>query len=142
MDVYSSRYGVIPAAYDPRVRTYGRATIRFVTYPGVLPANSTAPPGTPAPLPLGVDDRPPSTVITRVRELGDGRIEVRGATADDGRVHRVLVNGQDARALAPDFLEWEAILDARTGGAPTTVTAYAEDTVGNVEARRHVVRLR
>lgn len=124
------------------MHTYGRATYKGVAQPGFLPPNSTDPPGTPAPLPLGVDDRPPSTVITRVREVGDGRIEVRGATADDGRVRRVLVNGKEARALAPDFLEWEAVLDLAAVGRPDTVTAYAEDAAGHVEARRHVVRLR
>jgi hypothetical protein len=81
-------------------------------------------------------------VITRVRELGDGRLDVRGSTADDGRVCRVLVNGREARALAPDLLEWEVVLDPRPGGPPSTVTAYAEDVAGNVEKRRHVLRLR
>ncbi len=59
MNIYSSRYGVFPGAYDPRVRTYGRATIRGVYNPGVLPASPTASPGAEAPLPVGVDDRPP-----------------------------------------------------------------------------------
>jgi hypothetical protein len=142
IDVYRSRYGVLLGGYDPRVRTYGRATFKGVGQPGFLPANPTVPPGIPAPLPLGVDDRPPSTVITQVRELGDGRLDVRGATADDGRVRRVMVNGQEARSLAPDFLEWEAIVDPRPGGPPATVTAYAEDAAGNVEVRRHVVPIR
>jgi hypothetical protein len=142
MDVFSSRYGVFPAVYDPRVRTYGRASFKRVANSGVLPASPTVPPGARAPLPLGVDDRPPSTVITHVSDRGDGRLIVRGSTADEGRVRRVLVNGQEARALAPDFLEWEAVLDPRPGGAPATVTAYAEDAAGNVEVRRHVVRMR
>jgi hypothetical protein len=141
MDVFSSRYGVL-AAYDPRVRTYGRATFQRVANSGVLPSSPTVSPGDPAPLPVGVDDRPPSTVITRVHDLGDGRLAVRGSTADDGRVRHVLVNGREARALAPDFLEWEVVFDPRPGGPPSTITAYAEDVAGNVEERRHVVRLR
>jgi hypothetical protein len=142
MDIYSSRYGVFPGGYDPRVRTYGRATFKRVAQPGFLAANPEVPPGIPGALPLGMDDRPPSAVITRVRDLGDRHLEVRGSSVDDGRVRRVLVNGQEARALAPNFLEWEAVLDRQPGGPPTTVTAYAEDAAGNVEARHHVVRLR
>jgi hypothetical protein len=142
MDVFSSRYGVLPAVYDPRVRTYGRAKFQRVSNSGVLPASPMVPPGAQAPLPVGVDDRPPTTVITRVRDLGDGLLDVRGSAADDGRVRRVLVNGREARAVAPDFLEWEVVLDPRPGDLPSTVTAYAEDIAGNVEKRRHIVRLR
>src|SRR5262249_28582996 len=39
-----------------------------------------------------VDDLPPTTVITHVRRAGD-RLTVRGTTADNGTVKRVLVNG-------------------------------------------------
>jgi hypothetical protein len=140
MDVYSARYGVFTAGYDPRVRPYGRATFKGVYNTGVLPASPTAPPGARAALPVGLDDRPPSTVITHIRDAGDGRVIVRGTTVDDGPVRRVVVNDQEARALAPHFLEWEAILPPRHAGS-TTLTAFAEDAAGNVETRRHTIRL-
>jgi hypothetical protein len=142
MDVFSARYGVFTAGYDPRVRPYGRATFKGVYNTGVLPANSTALPGARAPLPVGVDDRPPSTVITHVRGIGDGRVIVRGTTVDDGPVRRVVVNDQEARALSPNFLEWEANLSPRPGGSPATFTAFAEDAAGNIEPRPHVINTR
>lgn len=73
-----------------------------------------------------VDDLPPTTVITSV----SGRI-VRGSTADDGVIKQVLVNGKPARALAPNFLEWEAEVE------PGPVSAHAEDAAGNVEKTPH-----
>jgi hypothetical protein len=62
---------------------------------------------------------------------------VRGTTAEDGIVAKVLVNGQAARALAPNFAEWEVVLTK----APATkeVRAQATDAAGNVEPRPHVV---
>jgi hypothetical protein len=141
MDVYSSRYGIFTGSYDPRIHTYGRATFKGVHSPGVLTANPTALPGEKAPLPTSFDDWPPSTVITHVSTTSDGRRIVRGTTADDGPVRRVLVNGTEARRLAPDFLEWEADLAPQPGGPTATITAFAEDDAGHVEPRPHVVRL-
>ena len=51
----------------------------------------------PAPLDP-IDDRPPVTVMTCVGPLRDGRLVVRGVTADDGTIRAVRVNGQAARA--------------------------------------------
>jgi len=80
-----------------------------------------------------VDDLPPATVITRI-ERRDGKLIVRGTTSDNGTVKRVLVNGQEAKAISANFAEWEAILaDA------SKVAAHAEDAAGNVEKRPHVV---
>ena len=73
-------------------------------------------------------------MITSVRPAGGGRLVVRGTTSDNGAVRRVLVNGREARAVAPNFAEWEAVVDA--GGS---VSAHAEDAAGNVEPRPHVV---
>jgi hypothetical protein len=84
-----------------------------------------------------VDDLPPATVITHIRKSG-GRLIVRGTTADDGPVQKVLVNGQPARALAPNFAEWEAVLSL-TSGTPKEVQAQATDAAGHVEPRPHVV---
>jgi hypothetical protein len=87
-----------------------------------------------------VDDLPPTTVITHVRRAGDGRVTVRGTTADNGTVKRVLVNGTEAKALSPNFTEWEVTLEKAPGGA-FKLEAYAEDTAGNVEQNRHALTL-
>jgi hypothetical protein len=84
-----------------------------------------------------VDDLPPTTVITHVRQAG-AKLIVRGTTADNGPVARVLVNDEPARALAPNFAEWEAVL-ALPPGAARTIRAHALDAAGNVEPRPHVV---
>src|SRR5262249_6806195 len=56
-----------------------------------------------------VDDLPPITVITHVVRQA-GKLTVRGTTSDNGTVTRVLVNGTPARAVRPNFAEWEAVL--------------------------------
>src|SRR5262249_30844179 len=78
-----------------------------------------------------VDDLPPVTVITRVLAK-DGKLLVRGTTTDDGAVKKVLVNGKEAKAVSPNFAEWEVVLEAAE-----KVTAHAEDAAGNVEKRPH-----
>jgi len=75
-----------------------------------------------------VDDLPPATVITSV-----SKGVVRGTTCDNGAVKRVLVNGREAKATAPNFAEWEISID--TSGK---LEAWAEDAAGNVETNRHV----
>ncbi len=88
------------------------------------------------PTPLDpVDDLPPTTVVTSVARAA-GKWVVRGTTADNGTVKRVLVNGKEARAVRPNFAEWEAVLEAGT----REVSAHGEDAAGNVEKRPHVVR--
>jgi hypothetical protein len=74
-----------------------------------------------------VDDLPPATVITSV-----SKGVVRGTTSDNGVVKRVLVNGVEAKATAPNFSQWEASIDA-TG----KIEAWAEDAAGNVETNKH-----
>jgi hypothetical protein len=83
-----------------------------------------------------VDDLPPTTMITHVRRAGEGRLTVRGTTADNGTVKRVLVNGTEAKAVAPNFTEWEVTLEKVPNGA-FKLEAYAEDMAGNVEKNRH-----
>jgi hypothetical protein len=46
----------------------------------------------------------------------------------------VKVNGQEARALRPNFAEWEVKL---AGTAPAEIQAIAEDAAGNIERRPH-----
>jgi hypothetical protein len=78
-----------------------------------------------------VDDEPPATIITSLRREGN-RLVARGVTADNGVVKRVLVNGKEAKALRPNFAEWEAALDPAA-----EVTAYGVDAAGNVERLPH-----
>ena len=76
-----------------------------------------------------VDDMPPTTVVTHVVKHG-GKLRVRGTTADNGTVKRVIVNGQEAKATAANFAEWEITIPQAK-----TVSAHAEDAAGNVEKR-------
>lgn len=83
-----------------------------------------------------VDDLPPATVITRILPLSGGKLRVLGTAADNGEVKRVLVNGVEAKAIGPNYLEWEAVVDRPADGK---VTARSEDAAGNVEARPHTL---
>jgi len=78
-----------------------------------------------------VDDLPPTTVITHVTRSG-GKTTVRGTTADNGTITKVLVNGQPARSLSPNFAEWEIALD---GAGELRLEALSEDEAGNREKR-------
>jgi hypothetical protein len=86
-----------------------------------------------------VDDLPPTTVITHVRRTGNTVI-VRGTAADNGVVSKVVVNGEEARALSPNFAEWEVVLRNLKPGE-LKLSAHAEDAAGNVEKRPHVRRV-
>jgi hypothetical protein len=106
---------------------------------------AAAQPGPPAallsstafPQPLNpVDDLPPATVITFVGRSPQGKLMVRGTTSDNGTVRRVLVNGHEAKATAPNFAEWEIILD-QTRPGELKLTARAEDAAGNAERFPH-----
>ncbi len=52
-------------------------------------------------------------------------------------IRTVIVNGRPATATAPNFAEWEVVLDAATDA----ITAHAEDAAGNVETHVHRVAL-
>jgi RNA polymerase sigma factor (sigma-70 family) len=84
-----------------------------------------------------VDDLPPVTVITHVRQA-EGKLVVRGTTSDNGTVKKVSVNGREARATAPNYAQWEVVLeDVRPGRL--RVVAKAEDAAGNVEKVPHTL---
>ncbi len=84
-----------------------------------------------------VDDLPPASVITHIVRSG-GKLVVRGTTSDNGTVTKVIVNGQEARAVRSNFAEWEALLtDIRPG--VVRLEARASDAAGNVEPRPHVL---
>jgi hypothetical protein len=87
-----------------------------------------------------VDDLPPATVITFVGRPDHGKLVVRGTTSDNSTVARVTVNGRDARALAPNFAEWEITLDRGRLGE-RMLTARAEDAAGNIEKLPHALSL-
>jgi hypothetical protein len=84
-----------------------------------------------------VDDLPPATIITAALRQKDGALLVRGTTEDNGEVRRVLVNGSEARAITPNFAEWEITVPA---GA-TQLSAQAEDAAGNTEPRPHALAI-
>ena len=86
-----------------------------------------------------VDDLAPQTIITRVTAQPDGALLVRGTTADNGAIKRVVVNECEARALRGNFAEWEAPVPVAKVGAK--LQAFAEDSAGNVEPRPHVLAL-
>jgi hypothetical protein len=87
-----------------------------------------------------IDDLPPATVITHVGRPKDGKVIVRGHASDNGTVTKVLVNGQFARAVSPNFADWEIVLDKVQAGE-LKVTAHAEDDAGNVEKLSHEVKV-
>jgi hypothetical protein len=84
-----------------------------------------------------VDDTPPITVITHVAQKGSALV-VRGTTSDNGGVVRVTVSGTAAKALRPNFAEWEAVLPDVAPGQ-VKLAAYAEDAAGNIEQLPHRV---
>jgi uncharacterized protein (TIGR03067 family) len=89
------------------------------------------------------DYQPPSTVITRVTRTAAGALAVRGTSVDegDGTIARVLVNGREARAVAPGFAEWETTLEGLPAGE-VRLSAHAVDDAGNAEPRPHAMLLR
>jgi len=95
----------------------------------------------PFPEPLTpVDDLPPTTVIARILRDGN-KLTVRGYCADNGTVAKVKVNGKAATATAPNFSEWEIVLEGMPAGE-SKIEAGAEDAAGNVELTPMVVIVR
>jgi hypothetical protein len=84
-----------------------------------------------------VDDLPPATVITHVARSVD-KLIVRGTTADNGPVKRVVVNGTEAQSTTGNFAQWEAVL-ASSKKSELTLTAHAEDAAGNIEKLAHAL---
>ena len=82
-----------------------------------------------------IDDLPPTTVITHVVRQTGGKLIVRGTTADNGIVKRVVVNGKEAKATSPNFAEWEIEL-TNVRQESVNLDAHAEDAAGNIESRR------
>lgn len=83
-----------------------------------------------------VDDLAPTTVITQVRQEA-GQLLVRGSTADNGELARVLVNGQPARLL-DGYGNWQLSLPTPADGG-VSLSAHAEDAAGNIEQAAHTM---
>ena len=80
-------------------------------------------------------DLAPTTVITHSRRQSDGKWLVRGTSSDNGVVKSVRVNNVAARAVRPNFAEWEVILPA----GQAMIEALALDAAGNSERTPHVI---
>jgi hypothetical protein len=138
LDIHDAEYGI----WRPEYNRHSYRGIHFDQVPatnyygfgGVAPNKDADFPGALAP----VDDLPPVTVITHVNRT-KGKLMVRGTTSDNGTVQRVLVNGQEARARAANFAEWEVVLD-KAGSGDVQLAAHAEDAAGNVEKTPHRLR--
>jgi hypothetical protein len=129
--------GAVISIADVKRKFAENAGDPLVELPSGPPAATLSSTAFPKPLDP-VDDLPPATVITFVGKAAEGKRVVRGTTSDNGTVKRVLVNGQEARAAAPNFAEW-AITLAGVPSGEWRVTASAEDAAGNVEKTPHVV---
>jgi hypothetical protein len=137
LDIYQANYGIWRPVY--KNHAYKNVTLDVIAFEKEFAAQGVKPKEADFPRPLDlVDDLPPQTVITQVRFTAEGKLVVRGTTSDNGTVKRVLVNNQDAKALRPNFAEWEIVLAAMSQQT-ATVTAYAEDAAGNLEPRPHVM---
>ncbi len=90
-----------------------------------------------------IDDLPPATIIVypangATVRAKDGTLVVRGATTDNSRTRRVVVNGVEAKDVDYNFHAWQARLTGIQPG-PLTITAYGEDTAGNKEITAHKI---
>ncbi len=78
-----------------------------------------------------VDDLPPATIITSVRER-DGTVEVQGVSHDNGTITKITVNGQPAKVTSSGagVVDWQITLKTP---ANRKLTAAATDAAGNTE---------
>jgi len=126
-DVYHAEYGTWNQNYDHH--SYRGMKLSDVTIDKDFNPKGTLAKESDFPNPLTpVDDLPPQTVITHVSKPVNGKVIVRGTTSDCGAVKSVHVNGQLAKALRPDFAEWEVTVDAST----KKFVVRSEDVAGNV----------
>ena len=131
IDIHDSEYGI----WRPEYKNHAYSGVKFTKVPENLYyafVTGNKPP--PASELKPIDDFPPVTVITHVFATGD-KISVRGMTADNGDVKKVLVNGKEAKATRTNFAEWEVVVDAIKPGAK--LSAHSEDTAGNIEKTPH-----
>jgi len=140
VDIHNAEYAIWRPVY--KGHAYRGVRMDDVSVNKEFSPTGTAPKENDYPKPLDpVDDLPPVTVITHLRGGQDGSVTVRGTTADNGTVKRVLVNGREAKALRDNFAEWEVTLTGLPAG-DLKLSAHAEDAAGNVEQRPHDLLLR
>src|SRR5207244_3864213 len=135
MDIHNAEYAI----WRP---TYSQHAYREVRLDQIAVSKEFAPTGTKlkdGEVLTPVDDLPPQTIITSALSAG-GKLIVRGTTADNGKVKRVVDNGVEAQATRDNFVEWEIVLPLGKPGM-VKVTAHAEDAAGKVEKRPHVVTI-
>ncbi|MEN9576424.1 MAG: hypothetical protein RL514_4279 [Verrucomicrobiota bacterium] len=134
LDIYNAEYALWRANYDRHA--YRGLTENLITVNSDFQPQGKAPRETDFPKPLEpVDDLAPTTVITHRRRQANGKWLVCGTTSDNGGVKSVSVNKVEARALRPNFAEWEVVLDAAQG----RLEAVAQDEAGNIERTPHMV---
>lgn len=154
LDIADSTYGLFLPAYDTEVvpplgrerreasPDWGRFSFVRTQVPVRLPDTKAGYFGDSFDLmAFARDILPPTTVITHVRRDEAGMLLVRGTTAENSLVKKVLVNGQPAKATAENFAEWEIVLKGGSNGE-ITLSAHAVDDFGNVEPRPHRVLVR
>jgi len=140
MDINHAEYALWRAVYDHH--SYRGIHTNDIEVNLNFSSKGEAPRESDYPKPLQpVDDLPPATIITHVSRKDPNTLLVRGTTSDNGTVTKVMVNGTTARAVRPNFAEWEVVVKSQVGGKPT-LTAYAQDAAGNVEKLPHVVSLK
>jgi hypothetical protein len=133
IDISNSEYGI----WRPEYKNHAYASVKFANVPEknyYAFTKENLPPTASGELPKLTDDLPPVTMITHVIPLKDGKLSVRGTTADNGDVKKVVVNGAEAKATRPNFAEWVIVLE----GKETKLSAHSEDAAGNIENRPHV----
>ena len=86
-----------------------------------------------------IDDLPPATVITSLRQEG-GKVVVQGVSHDNGEIVSVLVNKRRAEVLAnaSGVVDWQITLAIPADGK---VVAFAKDQAGNIEQTAHTATL-
>jgi hypothetical protein len=140
MDISNSEYAIWRPVYQQHA--YRAIHMDHIEVNKEFAPEGTAPKEIDFPKPLTpVDDLPPATVITFVSQPAAGKLVVRGTTSDNGAVKRVLVNEREAQALAPNFAEWEVVLENSAPGE-IKLAAHAEDMAGNIEKMPHLLVFR
>jgi hypothetical protein len=79
-----------------------------------------------------VDDLAPIVVATYVGRPVKGKVTIRGIAAAVGTVKNIQVNGRAARAVRPNFAEWEITLPATS----QSFAMRAEDAAGNISSAK------
>ena len=88
-------------------------------------------PDTPTPL-APVDDIAPIVVATYVGRPVNGKVTIRGTATAVGTVKTIQVNGSAARAVRPNFAEWEITVPV----ASQSFALRAEDAAGNISVAK------